>query len=332
MRMKKAFVLFFVPCVLLLAQSRYVETGSTVWDMEKQFVRSQRVMVDKETIELTNNGDKPVVLGLNVQEDAGWKADNSPGRDTYVLIARFSDDRQMPEFDEYLDIVDVNTKWADDRRNRRFGDGILMPGETQFLWLKMSLPTETETGYGEKTIPLILTVKDEDTGDVLETLDLSIHIVFSPTPMQEMYKIKAGWNLLSWPFDEMRAAVDVFNTYNPPIAAEIYPYSAKETAYFKTADLNPGQGFCLFSEEDISIPMKGESYSRDITIELAKGWNLVGGPFKVVHTEVLDDNSAIQLPVYKYNPLTGHYRETNTMDPGTGYWILALEDTTITLQ
>ncbi len=332
MRIKKAFVLFFVPCVLLLAQSRYVETGSTVWDMEKQFVRSQRVMVDNEAIELTNTGENPVIIGLHAQENEGWKAANAPGRDTYVLIASFSEERAMPTFDEYLDIVDEDTKWADQRRARRYGNGIIKQGETQYLWLKMSLPTDTKNGFGKKEIPLVLTIKDETTGDILEEITISIKIDFSPTPMQEMYKIKAGWNLLSWPFDEQRAAVDVFDTYNPPIAAEIYPYSTENTAYQKAHTITSGIGFCLFSEEDISIPMKGEGYSSEVTIELAKGWNLVGGPFKVISTDTFENIAAIKLPVYQYNPRTGDYNETKELNPGEGYWILALEDTTITLQ
>ncbi|AKB85842.1 S-layer protein domain-containing protein [Methanococcoides methylutens] len=72
----------------------------------------------------------------------------------------------------------------------------------------------------------------------------------------------------------------------------------------------------------------GETY----TMSLQKGWNLVSTPITPDTPEVTSifgSNDDILLPVYTWNTASKQYYEAESLEIGTGYWVLVLNDTQV---
>jgi parallel beta-helix repeat protein len=68
------------------------------------------------------------------------------------------------------------------------------------------------------------------------------------------------------------------------------------------------------------------------TMQLLKGWNLISIPITPDTpdtTAVFGSNSDVILPIYTWNTASRQYYESNTIEIAKGYWVLALNDTTV---
>jgi hypothetical protein len=99
-------------------------------------------------------------------------------------------------------------------------------------------------------------------------------------------------------------------------------------------EIAAGRGYWIYMNSGASLTIKGEAASG--TIELHKGWNLVGlNSLKTVDTpRALSSINGKYSVIYSYDSSANRYRgyspsgmtELMLLEPGRGYWIYAEED------
>lgn len=81
------------------------------------------------------------------------------------------------------------------------------------------------------------------------------------------YRLKSGWNTLSFPFRRVLASRG--------LEAVVEPGSGKALSPLETL---PGQGYWVYAREEHEAVVWGEPQETSCTLALAPGWNLVGSP------------------------------------------------------
>jgi len=106
-------------------------------------------------------------------------------------------------------------------------------------------------------------------------------------------------------------------------------------SYQPVSELKLGQGYwmlCLSSPgETLSIPLQ---LSDTYTVQLKAGWNLVGGvSTSIDFFEPQDDpdQSVVAGSLYEWHARGYAYRPARQIEPGKGYWLLALQECQLTL-
>ena len=98
-------------------------------------------------------------------------------------------------------------------------------------------------------------------------------------------------------------------------------------AYYISAKVKNKAG--LWSETGTS---NGIVVVMERSINLKSGWNMISFPGTIINanpSEVVAGNSQVVLPFYLWNPLTFSYNEVSQIKIGEGYWVLALQNTTL---
>ena len=140
----------------------------------------------------------------------------------------------------------------------------------------------------------------------------------------------AFWNLVA-----LSAAVDnseYSNLFPLAIAGTLYGFDG---TYFNTSELSPGNGYWINMDEAHTNSIYGGVISN-VTIDIAEGWNLVGGPFcegennNEFEISLTSDPDSIITPgtLYGFN---GTYQNATAMIPGRGYWWNAQNSGQVTL-
>ncbi len=144
-----------------------------------------------------------------------------------------------------------------------------------------------------------------------------IRLIQSEAPtISYTYEIRKGWNLLSVPFmaDEMSItalfpeAADFAYSWQPP--------------YQPLTIARPGEGFWLFSPTGHTAENSGTRID-ELTLELHRGWNLVGPVSAAVDISDPQDtpDQSVWAQVYEYSPQTSTYNLRQQLTPPYGYWI-----------
>jgi hypothetical protein len=103
-------------------------------------------------------------------------------------------------------------------------------------------------------------------------------------------------------------------------------------SYKEVTAAKPGEGYWALSMADEILNANITPIS-DLTINLKQGWNMIGGVNGNVDFSDPQDNpeSSVIPPIYTYNPSSFGYEEKTAIEPGKGYWILALNECILTL-
>lgn len=166
------------------------------------------------------------------------------------------------------------------------------------------------------------------------------------------------WNLVSMPTEQadtdptavLAGIVGDYNTVfaydgcNPADPWQIYDPAAPPVTNDLTA-VDHTIGFWIQATTDTALPVSG-SVPPTTTIELCTGWNLIGMPTeqaRPVRNALFSIEGKYTL-VFGYNPADTEdpwelydvnapawANDLQMMQPGRGYWVLATEDTTLTL-
>jgi glucose/arabinose dehydrogenase len=132
--------------------------------------------------------------------------------------------------------------------------------------------------------------------------------------------ISDGWQMISIPYET--EGLSIANTLS-------YSFDG---SYNIVDQLQPGQGYLIRSTEAEGTDFSAEGIGvQRLTLELARGWNLVGGLIGELSNEFLIDDGGIlnSTPVFGFSGFS--YVESNTFMPGQGYWVYADETGEITL-
>jgi len=132
-----------------------------------------------------------------------------------------------------------------------------------------------------------------------------------------------GWNLVSTP---------VYSDYadgTPRLSFPLTSCVAQTTATYLnytynatpiSQGLKTSRGYWLKARENCSVELQGalEIASESFSLNLAKGWNLVGAPGKTILASALAANCSFFGP-FAFNGTS--YYQAYALEPGKGYWL-----------
>jgi uncharacterized protein (TIGR02145 family) len=156
-------------------------------------------------------------------------------------------------------------------------------------------------------------------------LAIVVFSCISAFAQNQSIKVEAGWNLLSLP---VIVADGRKNSLFPTAISDAFIY---ENSYQPKDTLENGFGFWLKFGSAETITITGNIILED-TIEVNAGWNIIGSltvPV-AVNTITSDPSGIITSQFFGYNS-AGVYQETDTIQPGKGYWVKVNENGKIIL-
>ena len=137
-----------------------------------------------------------------------------------------------------------------------------------------------------------------------------------PIVLAERFELNlySGWNLISIPF----------SSYNIDSCSnkKIYYYDSSSQS-FKNVDINELKylkGYWIYVKNDCKIIFDGTPLSTLSTLELKKGWNLIGAPFNSIPVGVVKSVCYFE-KIYEYDVQTKKYIIPQYLKIGKGYWI-----------
>ncbi len=135
----------------------------------------------------------------------------------------------------------------------------------------------------------------------------------------------SNWNLVG-------LSLEVSNS----LYSDLFP-DAVEGTLFSFSDgynlethLIQGEGYWLRLNDAGTTNISGTSIN-DISIDLSVGWNLIAGISHPINLSEIQDLDEIIVPGTIYGFTTEGYSNTETIEPGRGYWIRANSSGSITL-
>jgi hypothetical protein len=137
--------------------------------------------------------------------------------------------------------------------------------------------------------------------------------------------VSAGWNLLCVPVaigDSLASAV------YPSAISQPFAFSG---GYVGKDTVAPGIGYWVKFAAPDTLTVAGDSL-LGLSVPLKAGWNMIGGftvpmPASLLYTEPL---GLLVSKCFRFVPGAG-YVESDTMQPGLGYWVKAAQDGTLYL-
>ena len=134
----------------------------------------------------------------------------------------------------------------------------------------------------------------------------------------------AGWNLIGFPFNGVDNNYET--VFPDATSGTLYEFSG---TYVNVSLIESGNGYWLnFSEAGTDI-LNGDPINS-LSISLSAGWNLISGISSTFSMDGIEDINSIIVPGTLYG-FDATYQNTNSLEPGKGYWINAYESGLITI-
>ncbi|HHT9121832.1 MAG TPA: Ig-like domain-containing protein [Candidatus Wunengus sp. YC63] len=197
-------------------------------------------------------------------------------------------------------------------------------------------PTTGFSGYGDVTVQ----VKDNDGYRALDTFGVSV---------LKSYKFaNAGWYLISLTSQPVDTNI---TTVLSPLAGKyktVWNYSdgawkvyyPDNPGFSDLSAIEAGKGYWIEMKEAANFSTKGSTVGGQ-SLSLVKGWNLVGlnSTESITPSDAFASIAGRYLSVWayidgvwkSYDPNNAGASDLTTIEPGYGYWIKAIMDTTWTL-
>jgi len=126
-----------------------------------------------------------------------------------------------------------------------------------------------------------------------------------------------GWNLVSSPTVGTHFMTEILEHYESPL----FLYDTEDGVYNYWTLLLPGTGYWVLISDTFTNVI-ADSVLDSVSVELYRGWNLIGTIGRPVPASVITDSSFVIPPVYGYDAASGGYFESSVLLPGRGYWVL----------
>jgi hypothetical protein len=177
---------------------------------------------------------------------------------------------------------------------------------------------------------------------------------FVPSDMTYTVSLSKEWNFVSFPVNESVDKTDITVRYlgvnyswqNAVTAGiimnSIYGWSTSLRNYFISDAFDPGLGYWVYAYEACNLSITTDTINDDTYISsLQQEWNLVGLPFStfvnkqdliVVHSGIeYSWQNAVAVGIvmnfiYGWSPTAKNYVISDTLYPGTAYWLYAYQD------
>ena len=143
---------------------------------------------------------------------------------------------------------------------------------------------------------------------------------------------KQGWNFMSLPVLPDDSTLDVLFDELPYYS--VYSWNPWDESYKKiekTDALEKGRGYMVFVNNDSLLNISGSPITN-YTVDLIKGWNMIGSVIYDTGIDTPDDtpDDSVVNWAYTLNAL-GNFVETQEIQPARGYWVQAKENCTLSL-
>ena len=136
-----------------------------------------------------------------------------------------------------------------------------------------------------------------------------------------------AWYLVSLPVQSNQDSVkDLF-----PSSIGAFGWDPVNWIYEEPREMNSEVGYWLAIPEEDTLIVSGDIVT-DYTRHYLRGWHLIGSvdrPIDVTHPN--DDPDGSVLIFFGWDPTTGLYYQTTTLNPKQGYWMAVMEECDFTL-
>jgi hypothetical protein len=209
--------------------------------------------------------------------------------------------------------------------------------------LTMTQVTQTPDGdflpvYGT-TIDMLqsntVSISGEDLQDLQHDANGQLYVIyrvsFGAGDTSQTITLRPAWNLVSFSVLPTNPAVDAVFSYNGQkvYAGAVWAY--QNGGYVPVTMVEPKKAYWVYCPFSGTTTFTVHGMSVRGVIPLQIGWNMVG-PVKAITNvmdaygpyDVIQGNGSVYLnSVYGYNAAAGTYVLTNSMTPGSGYWVKA---------
>lgn len=149
----------------------------------------------------------------------------------------------------------------------------------------------------------------------------SLSFAQTPSDTSILIQLYAGWNIVSLPVQVTDSSI---TTLFPAAVSKAFTY---EDGYQGYNFLERGKGYWIKVASDMEVAISGKIVTED-TIEIVKGWSLLGTITSRVDTEKIETiPSGIIIKIFGMmwgdcpGPNPWPPCEPQTLKPGRGYWI-----------
>jgi len=144
--------------------------------------------------------------------------------------------------------------------------------------------------------------------------------------------LSSGWNMISFPGTLYNPSINSLIPQGLNIIPPLYTYDPTTFSYKEITEVKPGEGYWALSMAEEAISVNVTSVTS-LVLNLKAGWNMIGGTNGNIDLSNPQDNpdGSVIPTIYTYNPTNFGYEEKTSMESGKGYWVLALQDCTLTL-
>ncbi len=180
------------------------------------------------------------------------------------------------------------------------------------------LPDDAPTGVYKATITLDTGSRD---GVLYDEARFAVGVV------ECKISLSPGWNLISLPVDATYSVDDLFGDLG---ITEAVTWNSTTKSYVYVDELKPGIGYWVYASAEGTVTVTGPLL-QSLTLDLSPaGWHLIGAPTSTGEVTEVVPPKALYPAVFGW---TGEdYIEQTKMQPGKGYWVLAYQPCTITVQ
>ncbi len=143
-------------------------------------------------------------------------------------------------------------------------------------------------------------------------------------PQVTGYNFNAGWNLIGLTVEADPDSIQA--KLQNAAASGVFEYNG---GYTEISNMEAGKGYWVKFSGDELQELQGLPFA-DLTVDLQQGWNLISGVGGALPVSMIQDADGIFLSrtVYAFDQM---YASSDTLQPGTGYWVRASADGTVRL-
>ena len=208
------------------------------------------------------------------------------------------------EMGQYQPTEDGGTPWT-------YASFSVSPGEHIFTWSYVKDEADGST-YMEEDCAWIDVVEFPPTGD-------------SEPPVDNVeFMVNSGWNMVGLPLNVENSNYE--NLFLNSVTNTLFSFNGQ---YIQEENLVPGIGYWIRITDEGNVSISGQAIN-ELSISLMEGWNLIAGISTPVNVQNIIDPDGLIIPGTVYGFEDG-YTETETMDPGYGYWLRSSGEGEITL-
>jgi len=150
-------------------------------------------------------------------------------------------------------------------------------------------------------------------------LGLYYFLTFSASASTFTIQLKTGWNMFSIPVNKTLTQEQISNTCE--LESSIWYYNTLTKNYQKVSTLTPGVGYWIMVKKPCTITLEGTPLSTENLPELKPGWNQISALSESFSVPEIRGDCEFTRDTFRYNPASGQYEETDTLQPGSSYWV-----------